>query len=236
MAIDDVSLAPMIPRDLSLAGMAMGSGPVVGAVIAGLLVASVLVWTICLAAGVEQISGLRALGRAQGRLNKAGSFALLAGSPDLGQGDAGALVAAAEGELALLGDHGGQGGALDRIALKFERIEAAAARSGAAATAVIGTIAATAPFVGLFGTVWGIMDSFIGISAAHATSLSVVAPGIAEALLTTALGLFTAIPAVICHNLLTRLAIARRARVADAAAEILRLVSRDLDRRPGGDT
>jgi biopolymer transport protein ExbB len=79
--------------------------------------------------------------------------------------------------------------------------------------------------VGLFGTVWGIMDSFIGISKAHTTNLAVVAPGIAEALLATALGLMAAIPAVMIYNVL-----ARSALIGDASAPIMNLVSRDLDR------
>ena len=69
---------------------------------------------------------------------------------------------------------------------------------------MLATIGATAPFVGLFGTVWGIMNSFIGISKSQTTNLAVVAPGIAEALLATALGLVAAIPAVVIYNLFAR--------------------------------
>ena len=105
-------------------------------------------------------------------------------------------------------------------------------------TGILATIGATAPFVGLFGTVWGIMNSFIGISKSHTTNLAVVAPGIAEALLATALGLVAAIPAVVMYNMFSRWIAGYRALHADAAAEVLRLVSRDLDRgafdRAGG--
>ncbi len=97
-------------------------------------------------------------------------------------------------------------------------------------TGILATIGATAPFVGLFGTVWGIMNSFIGISKAHTTNLAVVAPGIAEALLATALGLVAAIPAVVMYNFFSRWIAGYRALHADASAEILRIVSRDLDR------
>jgi biopolymer transport protein ExbB len=100
-------------------------------------------------------------------------------------------------------------------------------------TGVLATIGATAPFVGLFGTVWGIMNSFIGISKAQTTNLAVVAPGIAEALLATAIGLFAAIPAVVIYNQFTRSIGRYRALVGDASAEVLRLVSRDLDRGDG---
>jgi biopolymer transport protein ExbB len=97
-------------------------------------------------------------------------------------------------------------------------------------TGVLATVGATAPFVGLFGTVWGIMNSFIGISRQHTTNLAVVAPGIAEALLATALGLVAAIPAVVMYNLFSRWNAGYRALLADASAAIMRLISRDLDR------
>ena len=97
-------------------------------------------------------------------------------------------------------------------------------------TGVLATIGATAPFVGLFGTVWGIMNSFIGISKAQTTNLAVVAPGIAEALLATAFGLAAAIPAVVIYNVFARSIAGYRALLGDASAEVLRLVSRDLDR------
>jgi biopolymer transport protein ExbB len=97
-------------------------------------------------------------------------------------------------------------------------------------TGVLATIGATAPFVGLFGTVWGIMNSFIGISKSHTTNLAVVAPGIAEALLATALGLVAAIPAVVIYNHFARRIAAYRALVADTSAAVMRVVSRDLSR------
>ena len=104
------------------------------------------------------------------------------------------------------------------------------ARNIARGTGVLATIGSTAPFVGLFGTVWGIMNSFVGISKAQTTNLAVVAPGIAEALLATAIGLVAAIPAVIIYNQFARWIAGYRALVGDASAEVLRLVSRDLDR------
>ena len=95
---------------------------------------------------------------------------------------------------------------------------------------VLATIGATAPFVGLFGTVWGIMNAFIGISEAHTTNLAVVAPGIAEALLATALGLVAAIPAVVIYNHLTRSIAGYRALLGDASVMVMLLVSREGDR------
>jgi biopolymer transport protein ExbB len=74
------------------------------------------------------------------------------------------------------------------------------------------------------------MNSFIGISKSHTTNLAVVAPGIAEALLATALGLVAAIPAVVMYNMFSRWTASYRAQTADASAEVLRIISRDLDR------
>jgi biopolymer transport protein ExbB len=124
---------------------------------------------------------------------------------------------------------GGGSGLIQRVGSHLGRIEAQAGRRLNVGTGVLATIGATAPFVGLFGTVWGIMNSFIGISEAHTTNLAVVAPGIAEALLATALGLVAAIPAVVVYNVFARWSAAYRARLADTAAAVERLVSRDLD-------
>ena len=101
---------------------------------------------------------------------------------------------------------------------------------------LLATIGATSPFVGLFGTVWGIMNSFIGISKSQTTNLAVVAPGIAEALLATAFGLAAAIPAVVIYNMFSRQIAGYRALMGDGSAEVLRLVSRDLDRAAAGVT
>jgi biopolymer transport protein ExbB len=121
-------------------------------------------------------------------------------------------------------------GIKDRAATLLSRIEAQAGRKMTRGTGILATIGATAVFVGLFGTVWGIMDSFIGISKTNTTNLAVVAPGIAEALLATAMGLVAAIPAVVMYNSFARSITAYRAELADAATEVLRHLSRDLDR------
>eukprot|EP01051_Picozoa_sp_SAG22_P025243 SAG22_NODE_7386_length_745_cov_0.616099_1_plen_107_part_10 len=107
------------------------------------------------------------------------------------------MVDAASAELQMSADVLSPEGVKERIVSRLERLEAAAGRAMIRGTGVLATIGATAPFVGLFGTVWGIMNSFIGISKAQTTNLAVVAPGIAEALLATALGLVAAIPAVV---------------------------------------
>jgi biopolymer transport protein ExbB len=118
----------------------------------------------------------------------------------------------------------------ERVSWLLERVEASSSRRIGRGMGLLASIGATAPFVGLFGTVWGIMNSFIGISNAHTTNLAVVAPGIAEALLATALGLFAAIPAVVIYNAFARSIGGYRALLADGSALVMRLVSRDCDR------
>ena len=113
---------------------------------------------------------------------------------------------------------------------QLDGLAAAAGRDMNTGTGVLATIGSTAPFVGLFGTVWGIMNSFIGISKAQTTNLAVVAPGIAEALLATAIGLVAAIPAVIIYNHFTRVTTGYMELVSRASGAAGRLLSRDLDR------
>ena len=121
-----------------------------------------------------------------------------------GRGIVASFIAAAAHELRLSSDLTERDGIKERVASRLARLEAAAARDMNKGTGLLATIGSTAPFVGLFGTVWGIMNSFIGISKAQTTNLAVVAPGIAEALLATAIGLFAAIPAVIIYNQFAR--------------------------------
>jgi biopolymer transport protein ExbB len=146
----------------------------------------------------------------------------------------GDFLDAAETEIRLSAGGAGREGIKERIASRLERIEAACGRRIMRGTGVLATIGATAPFVGLFGTVWGIMNSFIGISREHTTNLAVVAPGIAEALLATAFGLAAAIPAVVIYNVFARSIAGYRALLGDASADVLRLASRDLDRQATG--
>jgi len=97
----------------------------------------------------------------------------------------------------------------------------------------LASIGANAPFIGLFGTVWGIMVAFVGIAKTQTTSLAVVAPGIAGALLATAAGLAAAIPAVLIYNFAAKQISKQGQKLDDFAAEFIALVSRDMDRRAG---
>ncbi len=219
-----------LPRDLSPWGMFMAADIVVKAVMIGLVFASVLTWTIWFAKAIELMAARRRLGIAIATLNKARSWSdAIAGLQARNDGAA-ALIRSADSELKLSAGAMSPVGVKERVASRLERLEAAAGRQMIRGTGILATIGATAPFVGLFGTVWGIMNSFIGISKSHTTNLAVVAPGIAEALLATALGLVAAIPAVVMYNMFSRWIAGYRALHADASAEILRLISRDIDR------
>jgi biopolymer transport protein ExbB len=218
--------AATLPRDLSPWGMFMTADKVVKGVLILLAAASVVTWTIWLAKTVEIALAKRRTRAALRRLAAATSLADVGAAPS----PAAEFIAAAAAELRLSADTTEKDGLKERIASRLERIEAAFGRKISHATGALATIGATAPFIGLSGTVWGIMNSFIGISKAHTTNLAVVAPGIAEALLATAFGLAAAIPAVVIYNVFARSIAGYRAQLGDAAAEVLRLVSRDLDR------
>jgi biopolymer transport protein ExbB len=219
-----------LPRDLSPWSMFLTADIVVQAVIVGLVFASLVTWTLWLAKSIELYrarrkltQGLVAMG-AQRSLAEAG--ARLADNKGLFA----AFISEALRELRLSSDIADKEGIKERIASRLARLEVAAARDMNRGTGLLATIGATAPFVGLFGTVWGIMNSFVNISKAQTTNLAIVAPGIAEALLATAVGLFAAIPAVIIYNQFARSIGAYRIASGDASAEVMRLVSRDLDR------
>jgi biopolymer transport protein ExbB len=230
-AIEQTASASM-PRDLTPLGMFMSADIIVKAVMLGLIFASFLTWTIWLAKTLELWGARRRVLRAQRVLEQAQSFAEAAAGARVASGQVAKLIAAVEMEFRRSPDLRDTGGIKERIAARFERIEAAVGRRMMRATGILATIGATAPFVGLFGTVWGIMNSFIGISKLHTTNLAVVAPGIAEALLATACGLAAAIPAVVIYNSFARSIVRFRALYADASVEILALVSRDLSQHP----
>ncbi|SBW11215.1 membrane spanning protein in TonB-ExbB-ExbD complex [uncultured Alphaproteobacteria bacterium] len=190
--------------------MFLDADAVVQSVMVGLFLASVATWTIALAKGLAIRAAIRRI------------RALAAGR----------AIACAEAEIPAIADGEGGPGALDRAERAMARAVARRVRAMRAGVGALASIGAVAPFVGLFGTVWGIMNSFIGIAASHTTNLAVVAPGIAEALLATALGLVAAIPAVVLYNLLARGLAAYRAELDDLAAAALARLSRNLAAPP----
>lgn len=231
---DPSAISLILPHDLSPWGMFMAADVIVKAVMIGLAFASLVTWTVWLAKSLEFLFGKLSVRRAARAIGNAAT--LLQASRALGNsgGPGALLVQAAEQEAALSAsalDHVTGDGLKERVTSRLSRIEAAAARRMSRGTGVLATIGSTAPFVGLFGTVWGIMNAFIGISEAQTTNLAVVAPGIAEALLATAVGLVAAIPAVVIYNVFARSISGYRQILADASAGVERLVSRDLDFR-----
>lgn len=235
LTITDALLPSALPRDLSPWGMFLGAVPIVKAVMAALAFASLATWTVWLAKTFELWTARRAA--RHGLAVLAGANSLDAAKEELSQAGSpvARFVAAAAGEAERSKGLAPEG-VKDRAAILLSRIEAQAGRAAARGTGILATIGATAVFVGLFGTVWGIMDSFIGISKTNTTNLAVVAPGIAEALLATAMGLVAAIPAVVMYNSFARSVTGYRAQLGDAAAEVLRHLSRDLDRGAFGQT
>jgi biopolymer transport protein ExbB len=214
--------------------MFQAADAIVKGVMIGLAIASFVTWTVWFAKALELLGARRRLRRAGARIRSAPTLAdAVAAVADL-RGTGAFLVREAGEEMRLSAgvlDHGDGQGIKERVTSRLSRAEAAAGRRLTLGTGVLATIGATAPFVGLFGTVWGIMNSFIGISEAQTTNLAVVAPGIAEALLATAIGLVAAIPAVIIYNVFARSIAGYRLQLADLSAVIERLVSRDLDYR-----
>ena len=219
---------PLLPRNLSPWGMFVNADIVVQAVMIGLAFASLVTWTIWLAKTIE----LRLAARRVRRRLK-----MLESGPQLsealrdceGARDAVAQLVLSTAREAELSGFIVDDGLKERVALRLERVEAAMTRQVSHGVGILGTIGATAPFVGLFGTVWGIMNSFIGISEAHTTNLAVVAPGIAEALLTTAVGLVAAIPAVVIYNHLARVISGYKVLLGDASAQLLLMISRSAN-------
>ena len=217
-------------KELSPWTMFKSADVVVKAVMIGLAFASLVTWTIFIAKMIElavvqrkvrsalaKIADARSLAEAQFALGAKGS--VLA-----------SFLAAAMREARLSAGISSDAGIKERAASSFAEIVRAESRRIRLGMGLLATIGATSPFVGLFGTVWGIMNSFIGISKSQTTNLAVVAPGIAEALLATAIGLVAAIPAVIIYNHFARVTKGYLELVSRASGAAGRLLSRDLDR------
>ena len=221
---------PLLPHNLSPWGMFLNADIVVKVVMVGLAVASLVTWTVWLAKTFE-LRRARRLARRRIKMLEGGGSLAEAARACGGARDAVSQLIVSTAREAELSDGFVDDGFKERVALRLERVETAMTRQVSRGVGILATIGATAPFVGLFGTVWGIMNSFIGISESHTTNLAVVAPGIAEALLATALGLIAAIPAVVIYNHLARVISTYRALLGDASAQLLLLISRGSRRR-----
>jgi biopolymer transport protein ExbB len=220
-------------HDLSPWSMFKNADIVVQAVMVGLAFASLVTWTVGIAKMLELSMSATRLRGALKRISE--SRSLSEAQMALGAKDTvlSSLLAAAMREGRMSVGLSSDSGIKERAASSFSEILRAEARRVRFGMGALATIGATSPFVGLFGTVWGIMNSFIGISKSQTTNLAVVAPGIAEALLATAIGLVAAIPAVIIYNHFSRVTKGYLELVSRASGAAGRLLSRDLDRTHG---
>ena len=221
-------------HELSPWSMFLNADLVVKAVMVGLLFASLVTWTVFVGKLLELLVVKRRLARALRTVSQARS---------LNEADEGlrsnrsvmrTFVAAAVNEIRLSAGTNNDATVKERAASSFADITRTESRRIRIGMGLLATIGATSPFVGLFGTVWGIMNSFIGISKSQTTNLAVVAPGIAEALLATAIGLVAAIPAVIIYNHFARVTKGYLDLVSRASGAAGRQLSRDLDRTHSG--
>ena len=222
-----------MPRELSPWSMFLSADILVKAVMVGLTLASLATWTVFIAKAIELSVLRRRLRGALARIADARSLA----DAQFALGAKGSVLAflldAAMREARLSAGISSDSGIRERAASSCAEIVRAETRRIRTGMGLLATIGATSPFVGLFGTVWGIMNSFIGISKSQTTNLAVVAPGIAEALLATAFGLAAAIPAVIIYNHFARVSKGYLELVSRASGAAARLLSRDLDRSHG---
>ncbi|XDK23304.1 tol-pal system-associated acyl-CoA thioesterase [Kosakonia cowanii] len=221
----------LMQTDLSVWGMYQHADIVVKIVMIGLILASVVTWALFFSKSVEILGQKRRLKREQQQLADARSLdqATEIASTFHARSLSAMLINEAQNELELSAGSEDNEGIKERTGFRLERRVAATGRHMGRGNGFLATIGAISPFIGLFGTVWGIMNSFIGIAQTQTTNLAVVAPGIAEALLATAIGLVAAIPAVVIYNIFARMIGNYKANLGDVAAQVLLLQSRDLD-------
>ncbi len=225
-------IAPAM-KELSPWVMFQSADIIVKAVMVGLAFASLMTWTVLIAKSIELSIAATKLRSALKRIAEARSLAEAQMALGAKEGILPSFLAAALREARMSAGLSSDTGIKERAASSFSEIMRAEARRIRVGMGVLATIGSTSPFVGLFGTVWGIMNSFIGISKSQTTNLAVVAPGIAEALLATAIGLVAAIPAVIIYNYFSRVTKSYLELVSRASGAAGRLLSRDLDRSHG---
>ena len=225
-------IAPAM-KELSPWVMFMSADIIVKAVMIGLVFASLVTWTVFIAKSIELSVASAKLRSALKKVAEVRSLAEAQMALGTKQGMLSSFLAAALREARMSAGLSSDDGIKERAASSFAEIVRAEARRIRIGTGLLATIGSTSPFVGLFGTVWGIMNSFIGISKSQTTNLAVVAPGIAEALLATAIGLVAAIPAVIIYNHFSRVTKSYLELVSRASGAAARLLSRDLDRSHG---
>lgn len=218
-------------QDLSIWSMYQHADMVVKAVMLGLIIASIITWALFFSKSIELIGAHRQLRKEQQKLSKIKSLNDAIGIATTFKKNSVTrkLYDEVVAEKTLSAGSHDLNGTKDRASFRLERAVASISRYMGRGNGYLATIGAISPFIGLFGTVWGIMNSFIGIAHSQTTNLAVVAPGIAEALLATAIGLVAAIPAVVIYNLFARMINSYRGQLGDVAAQATVLLGRDLD-------
>ena len=224
---------------LTPARMFMDADLVVKVVMTGLLLASVFSWVLLLIKMFEFGSLNRKTDQFLESFRQARTIAdmrRVATADEFDGNPLADMAAAATDEielsrqagLSVTGDHADS--ALSRAQHAVAAVQAGLARRLSGGQQFLASVGSTGPFIGLFGTVYGIMNSFIGIANTNTTNLAVVAPGIAEALLATGIGLFAAIPAVIFYNYFNTRISAYGTRSDGFSAELTNAISRNLDK------
>jgi biopolymer transport protein ExbB len=219
--------------------MFIDAEPLVKVVMVGLALASLLSWTILILKIFEFNSLNRVSNRFLETYRGAKSIAdigKIAESEDFAGNPLADMAAAAAAEVELsrqaglhvAGEH--RDTTIMRAQSAVSAVQASLARRLSSGMQFLATVGSTGPFIGLFGTVYGIMHSFIGIANSNTTNLAVVAPGIAEALLATGLGLFAAIPSVVFYNYFQTVITAYGSRTEGFVAELMNAISRQLDK------
>ena len=207
-------------KDMSILGLFHHADIVVKCIILGLLAASVICWAMAF----EKLIRVWMVNREISKLEKSGQTASIPQAH--GSSLIGAVGEAARTEWSEAGNDASTGEVRDRLEVAMRAAVKRKLKNIEQGLPFLATIGSAAPFIGLFGTVWGIMNSFTAIAQQKDTSLAVVAPGIAEALFATAIGLAAAIPAVIFYNQIT-VALGRASeRVMPVIVSIARKMSR----------
>jgi biopolymer transport protein ExbB len=224
---------------LNVGTMFMDSDPVVKVIMIGLALASILSWTI-LVTKILEFNSLNKVSdgfvenfRGAKSINDMSRIALSEeydGNPlaDMAAAAAQEIELSRQAGLQITGEH--RDTTIDRAAHAVSAVQASLARRLSGGMQYLASVGSNGPFIGLFGTVYGIMNSFIGIANTNTTNLAVVAPGIAEALLATGLGLFAAIPSVIFYNYFQTRISSYGARSEGFVAELMNAISRQLDK------
>lgn len=221
-------------EDLSPMGMYQKADWVVKAVMLLLVLASILSWTILLVKSFQFFQAKRRINQFKKKLKDVFDLNIFIGDQRNESAIEYRLVNEIKKECQWMAQNEkavSVSGVKERAAQRLSKTTDDVTADISQGVSVLASISSTAPFIGLFGTVWGIMNSFIGIANAKTTNLAVVAPGIAEALLATAAGLVAAIPAALFYNLFVRKLANYRRDMSSISSDLMILLSKDLDDR-----